>query len=162
MHNLQTPRGAKARDALNWAAYITESITLYAHKSEALIHGHCWPRFGQQEIENYLRTQRDNYKYLHDQTVRLMNLGFTPTEIAEKLVPPKAISDEWATRGYYGNYGHNAKGIFQYYIGWWDGIPAHLNMLPTGANSSCSPSIMACTPLLTTYGRFGVWMPPIC
>lgn len=131
MHNIQTPRGAQARDALQWAEYITEAIRLFGDSSDAMIHGHCWPRFGNKAIKDYLLVQRDNYKYLHDQTVRMMNLGYTPSEAAEAMKPPKAISDEWATHGYYGHYGHNAKGVYQYYVGWWDGIPAHLNMHPT-------------------------------
>jgi alkyl sulfatase BDS1-like metallo-beta-lactamase superfamily hydrolase len=131
MHNVQTPRGALVRDANKWAWYITEALNLYGDRVENLVTGHCWPRFGNDAIKNYLALQRDNYKFIHDQTVRLMNRGETPTEIAEQLKVPAAISNQWSNHGYYGTVKHNAKGVFQRYIGWWDGIPAHLDQLPT-------------------------------
>jgi alkyl sulfatase BDS1-like metallo-beta-lactamase superfamily hydrolase len=130
MHNLQTPRGAKARDARAWAGYLTETLDLYGDRSDAVIFGHTWPRFGTDAIKSFLRLQRDNYKFIHDQTLRMANLGMTADEIANTLTPPKGISDEWSTHGYYGNYKHNVRGVYQYYIGWWDGIPAHLDPLP--------------------------------
>jgi alkyl sulfatase BDS1-like metallo-beta-lactamase superfamily hydrolase len=131
MHNIQTPRGALVRDANKWAGYITEQLRLWGDKVEALIAGHCWPRYGNGAVVKYLELQRDNYKFIHDQTVRRFNNGQTPTEIAEELKVPKAISDQWSNRGYYGTVKHNAKGVFQRYLGWWDGIPAHLDQLPT-------------------------------
>jgi alkyl sulfatase BDS1-like metallo-beta-lactamase superfamily hydrolase len=130
MHNVQTPRGALVRDALKWAGFLTEALNLYGDRSDAVISGHCWPRFGNDVVKNYLGLQRDNYKFIHDQTVRLMNRGETPTEIAEEIKLPTAVANEWSNRGYYGTVRHNAKGVFQRYIGWWDGIPAHLNLYP--------------------------------
>jgi alkyl sulfatase BDS1-like metallo-beta-lactamase superfamily hydrolase len=130
MHNVQTPRGAKARDARRWSALLQEGLELYGARTDALIFGHTWPRFGNAEIVKYIGLQRDNYKFLHDQTVRMINLGMTPNEIADAFQPPKEIAAEPSTHGYYGNYRHNARGIYQFYIGWWDGIPAHLNTHP--------------------------------
>lgn len=130
-HNLQTPRGALVRDGNKWAGYLTETIDLYGDRAESLVTGHCWPRFGNATITNYLALQRDNYKFIHDQTVRLMNRGATPTEIAEDLQRPAALTDQWSNRDYYGTVRHSAKGVFQRYIGWWDGIPAHLDQYPT-------------------------------
>ncbi len=130
MHNLQTPRGAKARDARSWAAYLTEALDRYGAGSDAVVFGHTWPRFGNDEIKKFISLQRDNYKFIHDQTLRMANLGMSAHEIADVLKPPKSLSDEWSTHGYYGTYKHNARGVFQYYIGWWDGIPAHLDPLP--------------------------------
>lgn len=130
MHNIQTPRGALVRDALQWADYLTEALQRYGEASDAIAAGHCWPRFGNDEVKNYLRLQRDNYKFIHDQTVRRMNLGETPTEIAEQLIAPEEVASEWSNRGYYGTLRHNAKGVYQRYMGWWDGNPAHLDMLP--------------------------------
>lgn len=136
MHNIQTPRGALVRDSLQWAAYITDAITLYADRAEVMAAGHCWPKFGTEAVGKHLAVQRDNYKYIHDQSVRLMNNGLTPTEIAEALVRPAGITDEWSTRGYYATVRHNAKGVYQRYIGWWDGIPAHLDMHPPVARGN--------------------------
>lgn len=130
MHNVQTPRGALVRDANGWAGYLTEMLRLYADRSEALATGHCWPRFGNEVISNYIRLQRDNYKFIHDQTVRRMNEGQTPNEIAAELKLPDAVANEWSNRGYYGTVKHNARGVYQRYIGWWDGIPASLDRYP--------------------------------
>lgn len=130
LHNILTPRGAKVRDALAWAGYLTEAIGLYADRSDAVASSHCWPHFGQAEVKTYLTLQRDNYKYLHDQTVRLMNKGLTQAEIAEAIVPPPALSNEWTNRGYYGTYSHNSKAVYQRYLGWYDAVPANLNPHP--------------------------------
>ena len=130
LHNILTPRGAQVRDALKWAGYLTEALSLYGDRADALMTGHCWPRFGNEAIKKYLGLQRDNYKYLHDQTVRMFNSGETPTEIAEALKQPAAIANEWSNRGYYGSVRHNVKAIYQRYLGWWDSNPAHLNLYP--------------------------------
>lgn len=129
MHNLQTPRGALVRDGLGWAGYLTEAMDSFGD-AEALTSGHCWPRFSNAEVMKHLRLQRDAYKFIHDQTMRLMNKGATPTEIADELQLPKEVAEEWSARGYYGTVRHNAKGVYQRYIGWWDGNPAHFNLHP--------------------------------
>ncbi len=126
-HNILTPRGALVRNAAKWAGYLTEALRLYADRSDTLIASHCWPRFGKTEVRDFLTAQRDNYKYLHDQSVRLMNKGLNATELAEQIVPPAAIANEWSTHGYYGTYNHNAKAIYQRYLGWYDANPANLN-----------------------------------
>ncbi len=130
LHNILTPRGAQVRDAHAWAGYLTEALRLYADRSDTVAASHCWPHFGKEEVRRYLTLQRDNYKYLHDQTVRLMNKGQTPAEIAEALIPPPALTNEWTNRGYYGTYSHNSKAIYQRYLGWYDANPANLNPLP--------------------------------
>lgn len=130
MHNILTPRGAKVRDTLAWAGYLNEAINLYADRTDTFAASHCWPRFGRTEVRKYLTLQRDNYKFLHDQTVRLMNKGYTPNEIAEAIAPPAAIAAQWGSHGYYGTYSHNSKAIYQYYLGWYDAVPANLNPLP--------------------------------
>lgn len=130
LHNILTPRGAQVRDALAWANYLTEAIRLYGDRTETVAASHCWPHFGKEEVRTYLTLQRDNYKYLHDQTVRLMNKGLTQAEIAEALAPPTALTNEWTNRGYYGTYSHNSKAIYQRYLGWYDANPANLNPHP--------------------------------
>ena len=129
-HNILTPRGAKVRDTLAWAGYLTEAIRLFADRSDIFAASHCWPRFGKREVRDYLTLQRDNYKFLHDQSVRLMNKGYTPNEIAEEITPPAGIAGEWGSHGYYGTYSHNSKAVYQYYLGWYDAVPANLNPLP--------------------------------
>ena len=130
LHNILTPRGAKVRDALAWAGYLTEAVRLYGGRSDAVISSHCWPRFGSEEVVSWLTLQRDNYKFLHDQTVRLMNNGLTQAEIAEQLKPPPGLANQWFAKGYYGTYSHNSKAVYQRYLGWYDAVPANLNPYP--------------------------------
>jgi alkyl sulfatase BDS1-like metallo-beta-lactamase superfamily hydrolase len=130
LHNILTPRGAKVRDALAWSNYLNEAVNLYAGRSDAIMSSHCWPRFGQSEVKSWLSGHRDNYRYLHDQTVRMMNQGLTQTEIAEAIKAPPAIGDQWFNKGYYGTYSHNSKAVYQRYLGWYDAVPANLNPHP--------------------------------
>jgi alkyl sulfatase BDS1-like metallo-beta-lactamase superfamily hydrolase len=132
LHNILTPRGAKVRDARAWAHYLDEAAIRYAPQSDAVISSHCWPVFGRDNATAWLAAQRDNYRWLHDQTVRRMNRGETMAEIAEALenAPPPGNSAEWSTRGYYGTISHNAKAIYQFYLGWYDAVPANLHAYP--------------------------------
>lgn len=130
MHNLLPPRGALVRDAKAWADYLTESIRLFGDKSDFLFAAHGIPRFGREEILEFLTLHRDAYKFLHDQTVRLMNAGLTGTEIAEVLKLPDPLAKQWYNRGYYGTMSHNSKAVYQRYMGWYDGNPASLWPLP--------------------------------
>ncbi len=132
LHNILTPRGAKVRDARAWARYLDEAANRYAPTSNVVISSHCWPVFGRAAGTAWLTAQRDNYRWLHDQTVRRMNRGETMDEIAEALenAPPPGNAKEWATRGYYGTISHNAKAIYQFYLGWYDAVPANLHRYP--------------------------------
>jgi len=137
LHNILTPRGAKVRDARAWAHYLDEAATRYAPQSDVVISSHCWPVFGRAEATAWLTAQRDNYRWLHDQTVRRMNRGETMDEIAEALsaAPPPGLDGEWATHGYYGTFSHNAKAIYQFYLGWYDAVPANLHPHPPAARA---------------------------
>jgi alkyl sulfatase BDS1-like metallo-beta-lactamase superfamily hydrolase len=130
LHNLYTPRGAQVRDARAWSHYIDEAERMFAAYSKVLFASHHWPRWGSGEATRFLRQQRDLYKYIHDQTLRMANHGLTPVEIAERLKLPPTLSAEWHTRGYYGTLNHNAKAVYQRYLGWFDGNPANLHRLP--------------------------------
>ena len=130
LHNILTPRGAKVRDTHAWAGFLNEALNLYGGRSDTIASSHCWPRFGRSEVKGWLSGQRDNYRYLHDQTVRMMNKGMTQAEIAENLKAPPAIANQWFNKGYYGTYRHNSKAIYQYYLGWYDAVPANLNPHP--------------------------------
>ncbi len=135
MHNLYTLRGAKVRDALKWSSYINDAIE-YAEKSELYFGSHHWPIWESDKIINFLKAQRDTYKYIHDQSVRMLNAGLTPDEIAEELTLPPSLAKNFSNRGYYGTVKHNAKAIYQGYMGWFDGNPAHLDPLPRTVSSS--------------------------
>ena len=133
MHNLLTLRGAQVRDPRIWSRYLAESIELFAERSDVSFASHHWPTWGTDAIVAYLRGQRDLYCYLHDQTVRLLNRGLVGSEIAELVELPPGLDAVWHTHGYYGTTNHNVKAIFQRYLGWYDGNPAHLWQHPPEA-----------------------------
>ncbi len=128
MHNLLPIRGAKVRDALRWATYMEQALE-QTRQAEVYIASHHWPIWGNANIQQFITMHRDVYKYTHDQTVRLMNAGYTPSEIADKVQLPKSLADFMAVRGHYGDLRHNIKAVYQYYLGFFDGNPAHLNPL---------------------------------
>jgi len=130
LHNIITPRGAQVRDAKSWSYYINEAIDLYASRTDVMFASHHWPRWGEDVTVAFLEKQRDLYKYVHDQTLRLANHGLTPLEIAEDFRLPPTLEAEWYTRGYYGTLSHNTKAIYQRYLGWFDGNPANLHKWP--------------------------------
>ncbi|MEM7118999.1 MAG: alkyl sulfatase dimerization domain-containing protein [Chloroflexota bacterium] len=130
MHNLLPPRGAKVRDALLWANVIDEALVLFAERADVLINSHNWPVWGQAAVKEYLAEQRDIYKYTHDQTLRLANLGYTPNEIAAALEEPEWLSHRFHARGYYGSLSFNSRATYQRYLGFYDGRPVNLNPLP--------------------------------
>ena len=126
LHNLLTLRGAQVRDPHDWARYLTETIALFAESSDVAFASHHWPTWGREDVVAFLSEQRDVYAYLHDQTLRMINQGLTGLEIAEQMALPPALDKAWNTHGYYGSVSHNTKAIYQRYMGWFDGNPAHL------------------------------------
>jgi alkyl sulfatase BDS1-like metallo-beta-lactamase superfamily hydrolase len=130
LHNIYPIRGAQARDANAWAKYLNEALERFGRDADVAFAQHHWPVWGTARVRDFLGKQRDLYKYLHDQTARLMNHGYKPAEIAERLVLPKSLGATWHVRGYYGTMSHNAKSVYQRYIGWYDANPANLNPLP--------------------------------
>ncbi|MFQ6395212.1 alkyl/aryl-sulfatase [Nocardia sp. KC 131] len=126
LHNLLTLRGALVRDPHVWAKYLTEAINLFARDSDVVFASHHWPTWDTERLVEFLALQRDLYGYLHDQTLRLLNQGYVGNEIAEMISLPPAVENAWHTHGYYGSVSHNIKAIYQRYMGWFDGNPAHL------------------------------------
>src|SRR5215471_19132896 len=129
-HNLLPFRGADVRDALAWSKYLTEALTMWGGRAEAMCGQHHWPVWGSERIDTMIRQQRDTYKFAHDQTIRLMNHGLNASEIAGTIRLPKSLEGAWHARGYYGHIRHNVKAIYQKYLGWYDANPAHLDSLP--------------------------------
>ncbi len=134
MHNLYTLRGTKTRDALKWSGYINEAIELFPD-AEIFFASHHWPIWGKDRVRDFLEKQRDLYKFMHDQTLRLANEGYTPRQIAERIALPESLDKEFYNRGYYGTLSHNSKAVYQHYLGWYDGNPANLNPLPPEASA---------------------------
>ena len=129
MHNLLPVRGAKVRDALRWSSYMDQALD-QMDGIEVYFGQHNWPVWGNDRITQFIKTHRDVYKYTHDQTVRLINAGLTPREIADTIKLPKSLSEHFGARGYYGALRHNVKAVYQFYLGAYDGNPANLDPLP--------------------------------
>jgi alkyl sulfatase BDS1-like metallo-beta-lactamase superfamily hydrolase len=129
MHNLYTLRGAQVRDALLWSGYLHEAADLIDPETEVLFGGHHWPRWGYDDIVEYLRKQGDAYRYLHDQTLRLANHGYTMNEISDSIALPPELAHAWYNRGYYGSVSHNVRAVYNKYLGYFNGNPATLHPL---------------------------------
>jgi alkyl sulfatase BDS1-like metallo-beta-lactamase superfamily hydrolase len=110
--------------------YLTETIELFGGETDVMFASHHWPIWGREQIKTFLTQQRDLYAYLHDQTLRLLNQGYTGIEIAEMMELPPALERAWNTCGYYGSVSHSVKAICQHYLGWFDGSTAHRRELP--------------------------------
>ena len=129
LHNLYTLRGAEVRDANDWAKYIIEADQRFCSKTDVVFQSHNWPHWGE-EIHEYLLNTAAIYKFIHDQTLHYMNQGYTANEISAMLTLPEKLEKVWYTRPYYGTLAHNAKAVYQKYLGWYDANPVNLNPLP--------------------------------
>lgn len=127
LHNLYTLRGAEIRDGNAWAQYIMEAKALFGQEAEVIFQSHNWPHWGNEELNEYLVNTASVYKYIHAQTLQYINEGYTSTEIANKIELPEDLEKVWYTRQYYGTLTHNAKAVYQKYMGWYDANPIHLN-----------------------------------
>lgn len=130
LHNTYSLRGAKIREPLPWSKYLNKVLTMWGDKAEVMFAQHHWPTFGNSEIVKLLKSQRDLYRYINDETLRLANHGKTEIEIAEEFKLPPSLANVWANRGYYGSVNHNVKATYVLYLGWFDGNPATLHELP--------------------------------
>ena len=128
LHNLYTLRGAEVRDANEGAKYIIEADQRFCDKTDVVFQSHNWPHWGE-EIHDYLLNTAAIYKFIHDQTLHYMNQGYTSTEVAAMLTLPEKLEKVWYTRPYYGTLAHNAKAVYQKYLGWYDANPVNLNPL---------------------------------
>ncbi|QIL89586.1 MBL fold metallo-hydrolase [Microbulbifer sp. SH-1] len=130
LHNLYTLRGAKVRNAKAWANYLNETLQRWGDKAEVLYAPHHWPTWGNEKVVDHLKKQRDLYKYLNDQTLRMANHGYNMVEAAEMMELPAELAQYWANRGYYGSVNHDTRAVWNYYLGFFDGNPARLYPLP--------------------------------
>lgn len=127
LHNFYTLRGAKTRDTAKWTGYLNKTLDLWGSQVEVLFMPHTWPVWGNQHINDYMGKYRDTIKYIHDQTLHLANQGYTMNEIGNMIKLPPALENNWASRGYYGSVSHNARAVYNFYLGYYDGNPANLN-----------------------------------
>ncbi|EAA7605981.1 MBL fold metallo-hydrolase [Salmonella enterica] len=127
LHNFYTLRGAKTRDTSKWTEYLNETLDMWGSQAEVLFMPHTWPVWGNQNINDYIGKYRDTIKYIHDQTLHLANQGYTMNEIGDMIKLPKNLENNWASRGYYGSVSHNARAVYNYYLGYYNGNPADLH-----------------------------------
>lgn len=130
LHNILTLRGAKVRSAQKWSKHLDETIDLWGKDAVVSFGSHHWPQWGNDQVVQHLEKQRDLYRYINDQTLRMANRGLTMHEIAEQLVLPDSLAKEFYNRGYYGVLKHNVRATYQLYLGWWDANPANFDPLP--------------------------------
>ena len=129
LHNLYTLRGAEVRDGAAWAGYITEAISRYGKDAEVVFQSHNWPHWGNDVVNDYMVNTAAVYKYINDQTLTYINQGYTSDEISNMIALPEALNKIWYTRQYYGTVAHNAKAVYQKFMGWYDSNPVNLNPL---------------------------------
>lgn len=135
LHNVLTLRGAQVRDAKAWADDLDTMLQTWGDKADLVISAHNWPHFGNADVQHYLADNRDIYRYLNNESLRLANHGATLTEVGNEIAEPPVQEKDFAVRGYYGTLNHNAKAVYQRYFGWFDGVPAHLNPHPPEAQA---------------------------
>ncbi len=129
LHNTYTLRGAKIRDPLVWSKYLNQALAMWGDQAEVQFGMHHWPIWGKAAISEHLGLQRDMYRYINDETLRLANQGYTMVEIAEQIELPDAIAKHFSNRGYYGSVNHDVKATYVLYLGWFIGNPATLHVL---------------------------------
>lgn len=130
LHNLYTLRGAEVRDGNAWANYLMETKARYGAEAQVTFQAHNWPHWGNDVVNEYLESTAAMYKFITDQTLMYLNQGYTQEEIAYLIELPAALEPHWYTRQYYGTISHNAKAVYQKYMGWYDANPVHLATLP--------------------------------
>ena len=117
-----------------WSRYISEAMETLRRQER---HHHRAASLagmpGKARVVAFLKKQRDLYKFIHDQSrAAAQSWPTRPAEIAETTAVCRASAreQEWSARGYYGTLSHNAKAVYQLYLGWYDANPADLNPLP--------------------------------
>lgn len=126
IHNIYTLRGALVRDALEWSKQINRALYEYGQEAEVMISSHNWPRWGNERIQEVMRSQRDAYANLNNQVLFHANNGITINEIHNEYKVPKSLEKKWSARQYHGSEFHNARAVINRYLGYWDGNPATL------------------------------------
>jgi alkyl sulfatase BDS1-like metallo-beta-lactamase superfamily hydrolase len=142
LHNFYTLRGAKTRDVTKWVGYLNDTLDKWGDKAEVLYAPHSWPKWGNEHVVRHIENYRDAFRYIHDQSLRLANEGYTMSEIAEMVRLPPALAKNWATRGYYGSVKHDAKAVYNFYLGYYSSNPADLDALPPSESAKHYVALM--------------------
>jgi alkyl sulfatase BDS1-like metallo-beta-lactamase superfamily hydrolase len=134
IHNIYTLRGAAVRNAINWSKEINEALYMFGGETEVMFASHSWPRWGNARIQEVLRTQRDAYANLNNQTLHYVNQGVTINEIHNVYDVPQSLQQNWAARSYHGDVQNNVRGVVNRFLGHFDGNPA--NLIPLSPSDS--------------------------
>ncbi|MEZ5478161.1 MAG: alkyl sulfatase dimerization domain-containing protein [Thiolinea sp.] len=126
VHNIYTLRGALVRDASEWSKHINIALYRYGKQAEVMFAGHSWPRFGNERIQEVMRTQRDVYAHLNNEVLHLANQGVTINQIHNVYKLPDSLKQQWAAHSYHGSEEHNSRAVINRYLGYWDANPATL------------------------------------
>jgi alkyl sulfatase BDS1-like metallo-beta-lactamase superfamily hydrolase len=153
LHNIYTLRGAPVRDPLNWSKYIGEALYRFGLEAEVMFASHHWPRWGNGRIQEVLRAQRDLYANMNNQVLHYANQGVTINQIHNVYEVPKGLQDKWYCRGYHGSPQHNARGVIQRYLGFWDCNPATLIPLSPAESSPLYVEMMGGSDKILSRGR---------
>ena len=153
LHNIYTLRGAPVRDPLNWSKYIAEALYRFGQDAEVMFASHHWPRWGNDRIQEVLRGQRDLYANMNNQVLHLANQGVTINQIHNVYEVPKGLQQKWDCRGYHGSPQHNARGVIQRYLGFWDCNPATLIPLSPEDSAPLYVEIMGGAERIMARGR---------
>jgi alkyl sulfatase BDS1-like metallo-beta-lactamase superfamily hydrolase len=126
IHNIYTLRGALVRDALEWSKQINKALYLFGQDAEVMFASHSWPRWGNERIQEVMRSQRDTYANLNNGVLHLVNQGVTINQMHNEYKVPESLQQQWSARSYHGSVEHNSRAVVNRYIGYWDGNPTTL------------------------------------
>ncbi|MGF6765055.1 alkyl sulfatase BDS1-like metallo-beta-lactamase superfamily hydrolase [Paraburkholderia sp. GAS33] len=126
--NVHTLRGTRYRDPVRW--YQTIDM-MRSFGAAHMVPAHGRPVSGTAAVDDVLTVYRDAIQFIHDQTIRHMNFGMTPDELAEAIpaLPPHLARHAWLGE-YYGTVKHSVRQVYSGQLGWFDGDPASLDPLP--------------------------------
>jgi alkyl sulfatase BDS1-like metallo-beta-lactamase superfamily hydrolase len=153
VHNIYTLRGALVRDALEWSRQINKALYLFGQDAEVMFSAHTWPRWGNDRIQEIMRTQRDAYANLNNAVLHLANQGVTINEIHNVYQPPVSLQRQWAARSYHGSVEHNARAVINRLLGYWDGNPATLMPLSPADSAPLYVELMGGADPILARGR---------
>jgi len=153
LHNIYTLRGALVRDSLNWSKYINQALYLFGQEAEVMFTAHHWPRWGNDRVQEILRSQRDLYAHFNNQILHLANQGVTVNQVHNVYELPKSLQQKWDCRGYHGSVQHNARGVINRYLGYWDCNPATLIPLSPSESAPLYVEMMGGAKKILSRGR---------
>lgn len=153
VHNIYTLRGALVRDALLWSKMINEALFRFGKEADVMFASHSWPRWGNERVQEVMRTQRDIYANLNNEVLHLANQGVTINEIHNVYKPPASLQNKWAARSYHGSEMHNSRAVINRYLGYWDANPATLIPLSPRDSAPLYVEMMGGSEKIISKGR---------